>query len=531
MKRYWIIHPFLFALYPVLALLAANLGGIAPERTIRALVIAQLGALISLIICWVVSKSWRRAALLTSLFLLFFQSYGHLWRWSADNIPLAFTQIQRFAIPFIWLTLLTLGTWFIWFKISDTQNATLNFNLVAIAIILLPLGQAIVHFAQPENDFFTRANAGGEEITEYNIFTQAPIQLPSTTSSDNLPDIYYIVLDAYGRSDTLQELYDYDNSNFINFLEDSGFYVADRGITNYTRTLFALSTSLNGQYLDDVAAVLGPESSNTVPLEGLISNSRFITALSETGYEIVYIFSGYAETSLRNADRYYRFDANGLNDFESLLIKNTPLGPLLGKAFGDLSIYELKRARINFAFEQLGQMADISGPKFIFAHIMTPHPPYVFGENGEEINLPGDPLLHDQLPLEEHTIAYRRQVAYTSQRTQEVIDSILTNAKTPPIIILHGDHGPWVRFAATPEDTCLKERYTILSAYYFPDSDYGRLYETISPVNSFRVVMDQYFSTDMGLVEDKTYYSNWPNLYDFVDVTDDVETCTWNPPE
>ena len=81
---------------------------------------------------------------------------------------------------------------------------------------------------------------------------------------------------------------------------------------------------------------------------------------------------------------------------------------------------------------------------------------------------------------------------------------------------------------STPEETCLKERYTILNSFYFPDGDYEQLYPGISPVNTFRVVMDKYFGTDLGLLEDKTYYSGWTNLYDFVDVTDRVETCTWS---
>jgi hypothetical protein len=58
------------------------------------------------------------------------------------------------------------------------------------------------------------------------------------------PDIYYIILDAYGRADTLQSLFDYDNSEFLDFLEAKGFYVADCAQSNYSQTILSLSSSL-----------------------------------------------------------------------------------------------------------------------------------------------------------------------------------------------------------------------------------------------------------------------------------------------
>src|SRR5690606_37053064 len=48
-----------------------------------------------------------------------------------------------------------------------------------------------------------------------------PDQVLEQGSGD--PDIYYIILDAYGRQDSLQTL-GYDNSTFIGELEDLGFY-------------------------------------------------------------------------------------------------------------------------------------------------------------------------------------------------------------------------------------------------------------------------------------------------------------------
>jgi hypothetical protein len=41
------------------------------------------------------------------------------------------------------------------------------------------------------------------------------------------------------------------------------------------------------------------------------------------------------------------------------------------------------------------------------------------------------------------------------------------------------------------------------------------LYETISPVNTFRVIFNAYFGTDYEILPDISYYSPIPDIYDF----------------
>ena len=70
-----------------------------------------------------------------------------------------------------------------------------------------------------------------------------------------------------------------------------------------------------------------------------------------------------------------------------------------------------------------------------------------------------------------------------------MIDEILSKSDVAPIIILQGDHG---------------NEHKILNAYYFPREDYDLLYETISPINSFRIVFNLYFDADYELLEDES---------------------------
>jgi hypothetical protein len=91
---------------------------------------------------------------------------------------------------------------------------------------------------------------------------------------------------------------------------------------------------------------------------------------------------------------------------------------------------------------------------------------------------------------------------------EPIIDQILKKSKIPPIIIVQGDHGPFL--SNTPEHI-----FDILNAYYFPDQQYEPLYPDISPVNTFRVVLNQYFNGNYPMLPDVSYYSSARSTYDF----------------
>jgi hypothetical protein len=62
----------------------------------------------------------------------------------------------------------------------------------------------------------------------------------------------------------------------------------------------------------------------------------------------------------------------------------------------------------------------------------------------------------------------------------------------------------------------------ILNAYYLPDFDHEQLYDEITPVNTFRVVFNQYFGTEYGLLRDQGYFSTMRRPYKFINVTDRI---------
>jgi hypothetical protein len=162
---------------------------------------------------------------------------------------------------------------------------------------------------------------------------------------------------------------------------------------------------------------------------------------------------------------------------------------------------------------------------------MAPHPPFIFDENGEDVSPRKTKfLLCDGNDFDSHyggetyREGYRRQAIFVTRQIEQVIDQILADSPEPPIIIIQGDHGSGLNhdlYDAKKSD--VRERMSILNAYLFPDRDYHRLSETSTPVNTFRVVLNQFFGAQLDMLPDKNYYSTLTSPFSFIEVTDRVQ--------
>lgn len=178
--------------------------------------------------------------------------------------------------------------------------------------------------------------------------------------------------------------------------------------------------------------------------------------------------------------------------------------------------------------EELPRIPLITGPKFVFAHIDCPHPPFVFDEAGNEIerNWPfsfadGDHYVGARGTLSQYREGYVGQVKFISKQITEIIDTILARSSEPPVILLQADHGPGSRLHwESLADTDLNERFSIFNSYYLPGSDSSGLYPSISPVNSFRLILNKYFGTNFEMIADRQIFTTWTRPYNFVDVSE-----------
>lgn len=356
-------------------------------------------------------------------------------------------------------------------------------------------------------------------------------------ATQNRPDIYYIILDAYGRADMLQEVYGLNNFAFIQALEQRGFLVPPLSRSNYPRTILSLTSSLNMQYLDGAKQALGT-SSLWWPFEDPLQHSQVRAFLEAHGYRTVFFATHFDETDIRDGNYYEKPFAIMPDNLEESFISQTNLSlfsePLQNEIFN--SSIDSFRKTILYDFENLPKVADIPGPKFVFMHVISPHPPFLFNANGP-INYKknavvsiGDGQGFGGTPLD-YRIGYSGQVQFLDPLVLKMVDELIARSAQKPIIIIQGDHGPgmYLNYSSAAA-TCLYERFSILNAYYFPGVDPSSVPADISPVDTFRFIFNHYFGSNFDFLPSRQYFSAEPIAFQFEDVTDQYQTACIIPP-
>jgi hypothetical protein len=509
--KFFPFHPFLFAVYPAFALLGHNITEVRPGVALRAL-LASLGLCLLLLgLFRLLLRDWDRVAVATSLSLVLFFTYGHVYNFlRARDLAGISLDRHRYLAP-LWLLLFVGGVvWLVWKKPALTRVHGF-LNLVVVAALAFPLFQVLVFGFQSQT-------AGQPEAGS--LAAQSSLQLPEGKPA---PDIYYLILDAYTRDDTLLREYGLDNTPFLEQLAGLGFYVAPCAQSNYAQTQLSLVSSLNFDYLENLDERYSAGSTSRAGLPELLKHSRLRTALEALGYQSVAFETGFRTTEWEDADLYLAPQTSsagilqpgsGLTDFELVLI-NTSAGRLLTDAAVKLPEFiqpdfdnprRIHRDRILFVFDQLRSLASRPGPKLVFAHIIIPHPPYVFGPDGEFTDYDQDPRT-----------AYANQVTYLNRTLIPLLESIINQSETPPVIIIQGDHGG--------TESRQADRMDILSAYYLPGGTQDPLYQSISPVNSFRVVLNEFFGGAYELLADASYFSGYNAPFEYTVIENDRPGC------
>ncbi|MCS6803560.1 MAG: LTA synthase family protein [Blastocatellia bacterium] len=511
-----VIHPFLFAIFPTLALFAHNTGQTFLGEILWPMVVSFVFAAALLAITQRTLRDSHRAGIVVSIFLALVFSYGHLvqaiqWRIGALTITPGYLLL---VIPAIVALLAAVRAR------RSLEPFTRILNVTAIALVMMPLLNIVAADLRP-------ATAQQPELTSELVDRPAFSSTGSASSSDALPDIYYIVFDRYARADTLKEFYGFDNSQFLNGLVQRGFYVASQSRANYLNTAQSLPCSLNMRHITDLSQTVGENSDDMKPLYAMLQDYTVWRFLKARGYQFIHLGSWWQPTRHnKHADR--NINLYSLPEFSQILYQTTLLYPL-GLKFGICDKNREQWKRVLYKFDQLANIPAMSQPKFVFAHFLLPHDPYVFDQDGRFVT-PEDARSKSRREL------YVNQLVFTNRKAIEAIDHILTRSARPPIIVVQADEGPFPLNRPQEEYQSptfdwrtltraeWNQKMRILNAYHLPGVDSSALYPSITPVNSFRLIFNIYFQTKFELLPDESYaFVDARHIYKFFNVTKEVD--------
>jgi hypothetical protein len=505
-------YPFVAAAYPVVYLYAQNVHeSIAPFEVLLPLGLSLGGTLLAVLIFRALTRSWAAAALIGTLLVALFFTYGMTWQWLGGML------LGHWVLVGAWVLLAILGISLIWRFGPVVDRLTMPLN--AIATVVLGFNLVII------SAFFMNVHptvaVTGPGLT----------MSPAPTPDQRLPDIYWIILDRYGSGNVIDKYFDYDNSPFLDELRSRGFYIAEHATANYLKTALSLDSSRNMEYLDFAELHEGATSERDWgPLYRRLKAAFEVEHyLGSAGYRFIYLGTYWGPTSNHpSAEINYVYDELA-SEFLDVLTSWTPLSALQELIPESPFDWRLNRwNQTRYEWDSLNRASSVGGPKFVHAHFALPHDPFVFHADGSFVS-------EEEEKERPREVNYVDQLRFANAQVLKWLDSLLdVPADERPIVVIQADEGPFpIRYArnegafdwttATSEE--LEEKFGILSAFYLPGmtGEQAGLYDSITPVNQWRAIFHAYFGLDLPLLADRNWiFTNQLHIYDEIDVTEKV---------
>jgi hypothetical protein len=487
-------YPFLFALFPVLFLYSYNIEEVSWRALLEPAAFCLVLAVLTYLVLRLALKNSAKAALVTFLFSFMAFSYGHFHN-LAGNYLSRMLHISETVITLAWiLVFCLLGILAVRLKKEPVVLSSFLSVFVSLLVLLVLAQIAWFHLGQI---FSTRG--------KLSPLKPLAISRDSTLHADKFPDIYYLIFDRYASDQTLRDFYQFDNSDFSNSLKAKGFSIASESRCNYPFTLFSLSSSLNMTHLVGIVEK-GPVKISF--FHRLLQDHAVWRLLKSAGYKYIHFGSWYEGTKVnKHAD--WNFKGKGLfdlsHDFIQKFLETTVLAPALKNKVAVSG----GQIRVLQTLKTLSEVPAIQGPKFVFAHVLLPHHPFLFGPGGEKTS-------SGKATGETQAAKYIDQLQFTNKKILWLIDELLSKSERPPVIILQSDEGPGeeekpileiAKYKKKHRDTIKwRIRCQILNAFYWPGVRPDLFYKTMTPVNTFRLLFNNYFGTHYELLEDRTYF-------------------------
>lgn len=490
----WPLHlillPFFFIIH-----LYVQFAGLLYHREVFIAFLKISGCLALSFLVWnLVMKNSAKAAVITTISGILFLFFGDIKFFFAQLPLLNHLAHYRFFLP-----LLSLLSIIAVIKIRRSRQlirTTLFLNILFILYITIDIGRW----------FFPVHNKTG--LVNTNLLT-TDRDLPKNRNN-SLPNIYYILLDCYPATDYQREMLGVNNNYFDSSLGAKGFYVLKKSRSNYNFTAFSMAATLGMNYFSNIDTVNRIGSYNYNYAIGALRKAPLFTFLNKTGYTFynlsIFDFLNYPAFK---KELFLSISTTQLvfyNTLWSCLVRDFTWQLFPGlikkqetirkenrqKFFSPQKTYNLRLLDTLSKFPVAG-----NSPYFVYAHLAMPHFPYFFDSTGTPY--PEKSIYTDSLITDKNKFA--NYISYTNQKMEKLLTELLKKSSGQDVIIIQSDHGlsdmDWSR---------QQDAFRNYTAYYFPDKDYRMLSDSMSNVNTFRVLLNKYFGQQLPLLPDRSYF-------------------------
>lgn len=424
-------------------------------------------------------KDWLKAALMTFAIMAFHFFFGTVQDSLRSHFRSALITKYAFLIPASFFLLLLIAILLKKTK-KSLQRLASYLNILFLLLIVIDI-------------IFLAGKINKPQKNEAPVLASEFIACPGCSK----PDVYVIICDEYAGDTELKDIFQFDNTPFFKELGVRGFHVIPKSTSNYNFTHYSIASTLNMDYLDL------PQKDNQPLLPYVYEKVKTNKLLHFLQYH-QYKFYNYSLVDFKGDPAHTQ--ETFLPVKTRLITSQTFVSRINREVRYHLvtwlkskkeirkNVYDTKENNETLIPLTLKAASEkIPQPKFVLTHLMMPHYPYYYDRNGNKFPL--EQLMEGNQHRQHNYIEY---LQYSNKKVLEIIDHILANSATPPVIVLMGDHG--FRHFDKPVDP--KYFFYNLAAIHLPDRNYSAFNDSLTNVNLLRAVLNTTFGQKLPYLKD-----------------------------
>ena len=461
--RNLILFPFLLAFLPAWDLILKNYDVLIFQDILISLSIIAISIMVWIVITKII-KNGNKAALITGVGVVLFFYFGYL---------------------------------------QDVLFYPINKTSVLIIISIMVFIISTIYFIKSKNNFAPSIKIANGFAIAMILFALIQFAIPGAIAEK--PNVYHIILDEYTDNEILLNQFNYDNKEFLEFLNKNGFYMPNKSFSTFISTPNELNTILSMDY---------PTSNwwESHVYQKLKTN-KVMSIFSDQNYSIIETNSALRWKDFSDIDRHLCYDTNFINsEFLDQVLRKSII-----QYFMEQHQTDARRDIVRCVFNELNEIAlQNDGSTYVFAHLLIPHPPFIFGPNGE--NITPDHREISGLQSWENPQGYLNQLIYATSEISVIITNIVENDPNA-IIILQGDTGTQTGIYNPDEEITTKKIYQAHSNLYAVRMPGVNDFENAIPVNTYRIIFNNYFDMNYEYLDQRIYMINDDNTFEDITKT------------